>query len=362
MSLKQSFLFGAAMLATSFAIAQTTTKTPLFESFSSSTCAPCAPGNVNLEGLLNQAENEDKFTSLKYQMSSPGTGDPYFTAEAGSRYSFYGVSSLPRLEVDGGFDASPSSLTQSEMDAAAAIESPLDLEAYFQVNEGTQTVTIQVTATALQEIESSGGLFLHCAIFEKETTGNIKTNGESEFENVMKKLVPGIGGTYLGGLDEDEVLTFDLEYTFNGDYILPTDATDPVDHAVEHSVEEFSDLGVVVWVQRSSTHEIYQSAYAAEGMAGISEYKTDAFVRLSIHPNPTQDMAMITYSTVTDAGDVSLLIHDFAGKLVLEQIIPNNGSETITHKLDTEKLENGMYFVTLSTKLGLKTEKLNVLH
>jgi hypothetical protein len=362
MSLKKSFLFGAAVLAAGLVTAQTTQRTPLYETFTSSTCPPCAPGNVHLEGLFAEPENEGTFTSLKYQMSWPGTGDPYFTAEGGSRRSFYGVSSVPRLEIDGGYDASPSVLTQEEMDAAAAVESPVALEAYFQVNEGTQTVTIQVEVTALQELESSGGLFLHCAIFEKQTTGNVKTNGETEFEHVMKKMVPGLGGTYLGGLDADEVVSIDLEHVFAGDYVLPPDATDPIDHDDEHSVEEFSDLGVVVWVQRSSTREIYQSRYASEGTASIEEVQLDAVTQLSIYPNPTSDMAMVTYATTADAGDVTLIVHDNAGKVVLEQIVANNGAETMTCEIDTENLDNGMYFVTLSTKLGQKTEKLSVLH
>lgn len=362
MLLKNTLLFGAAVLVSGLVTAQTTTRTPLYETFTSSTCPPCAPGNVHLEDLFAQPENEGKFTSLKYQMSWPGTGDPYYTAEGGSRRSFYGVSSVPRLEIDGGFDAGPVGLTQDDMDAAYAVESVVELNAFYQVNEATNTVTVQVDVTALQELESSGGLFLHCAIFEKQTTGNVKTNGETEFEHVMKKMVPGIGGTYLGGLDEGEVVNIDLEHEFAGDYVLPPDATDPVDHDDEHSVEEFSDLGVVVWVQRSSTREVYQSMYALEGTASIENNELEAITQLSIYPNPTSDLAMVTYATAADAGNVTISVYDNAGKLVKEEIVPTNGTETMTHNIDTKDLENGMYIVTLSTEEGKKTEKLSVMH
>ncbi|NOQ75339.1 MAG: T9SS type A sorting domain-containing protein [Crocinitomix sp.] len=362
MSFKKTLLFGAAILATGLVSAQTTTRTPFYESFTSSTCPPCLGGNIHLEGLFTAPENEGTFTSLKYQMSWPGTGDPYFTAEGGSRRSFYGIGGVPHLEIDGGFDSSPTSLDQDGMDAAAAVESPVELEAFFQVNEVTQTVTIQVDVTALQELESSGGLFLHCAIFEKLTTENVKTNGETEFEHVMKKMVPGLGGTYLGGLDEGEIVTIDLEHVFAGDYVLPPDATDPIDHDDDHSVEEFSDLGVVVWVQRSSTREVYQSAYATAGMSSIETNTIEAITQLSIYPNPTSDMALVTYSTIADAGNVTIAIYDNAGKLIKEELIANIGTETMTYNIDTENLDNGMYFVTLTTEQGKKTEKLSVMH
>lgn len=362
MSFKKSFLFGAAVLATGLIAAQTTARTPLYETFTSSTCPPCTPGNIHLEGLFNQPENEGTFTSLKYQMSWPGSGDPYYTAEGGSRRSFYGIGGVPSLQLDGGFDSGPTGLTQDDMDAAAAIESPIELEAYFQVNEETQAVTIQVEVTALQEMESSGGLFLHCAIFEKRTTGNVKSNGETQFEHVMKKMLPGAGGTYLGGLDEGEIVSIDLDHSFMGDYVLPPNAGEPINHFEEHSIEEFSDLGVVVWVQRSSIREVFQSTYARQGTSSIDENKLNAFTQLSIYPNPTSDIAMVTYATTADAGDVTLIVHDNAGKVVMEQNVANNGTETVTYDIDTQNLENGMYFVTLSTKQGQKTEKLSVFH
>jgi hypothetical protein len=75
---------------------------PLVETFTSSTCGPCAPANVTAEALF--AQNTGKFTSIKYQADFPGTGDPYFTQEGGNRRSYYSINSVPRMEIDGGWD------------------------------------------------------------------------------------------------------------------------------------------------------------------------------------------------------------------------------------------------------------------
>ncbi len=361
MSFKKTILLSVTLLASGLINAQTTQRIPLYETFTSSTCPPCNPGNVHLEELFDQPENEGKFTSLKYQMSWPGTGDPYYTIEGGSRRSLYGINSVPRLELDGGFDAGPTGLTQEDMDAAYTTESLIELTANYQLNEPTQTVSVQVSVKALQEIESSGGLFLHVAIFEKLTTGNVKSNGETEFEHVMKKMVPSSTGNYLGGMEADEVQSFELTYTFNGDYVLPPNAESPIDHLESHSIEEFSDLGVAVWVQRSSTREVYQSGYAVAGTSGVVENATDP-LQLSIYPNPANDISRIVYTGSIKSDEVAVTIFDNTGKVVLKRLITNSGTESHTIELDTKELENGIYFVTVNTKEAKQTMKLIVIH
>ena len=49
---------------------------PLIETFTSSTCPPCAPANVIAETLF--AQNTDKYTSIKYQADFPGAWRPLF--------------------------------------------------------------------------------------------------------------------------------------------------------------------------------------------------------------------------------------------------------------------------------------------
>lgn len=360
MTLKTKLLLGVSILISSAVNAQTTQRMPLYETFTSSTCPPCKPGNEHLEALFAQPENDGKYVSLKYQMNWPGTGDPYFTTEGNSRKGYYGVSSVPRLELDGGFDAGPTGLTQGDMDAAYATPAEAKITAFYQVDEAAQTVTIQISILPLVDLPSSGGLFVHTAIFENQTTNNVKSNGETVFEHVMKKLLPSATGTHIGGKDAGELVSLDFSYTFAGDYILPPSGASPVNHAENHTIEEFSDLGVVVWLQRSSTKEVYQAAYAIEGeSSGIN--KDEYSNNLSIYPNPSQNFARISMQSEQDLGNSTLQVVDNSGKVVLEE---NFGSVqgSLVYDIETGDLENGMYFVILQTNEGRLTKKLSVLH
>ena len=74
--------------------AQTTfPKIPVYEVFSSSTCPPCRPANEHLSPIFEQYQGQ--IAVVKYQMSWPGTGDPYYTSEGNSRRNYYGVTGVP---------------------------------------------------------------------------------------------------------------------------------------------------------------------------------------------------------------------------------------------------------------------------
>lgn len=108
---------------------------------------------------------------------------------------------------------------------------------------------VDVEVTAVSDITGANRLMV--AVVEKLTTKNVKSNGETEFEHVMKKMLPDVNGTSLGNLTKNQVVNRSLEFTFNGDYRLPADgqAASMISHGAEHSVEEFDDLVVAVWME-----------------------------------------------------------------------------------------------------------------
>ncbi len=250
---KLYFLVGL-LFFTSLSFAQVQ-RIPLHEGFTSSTCGPCAPGNANLDGIYASAP--EKQIVLRYQMSWPGTGDPYYTSEGNNRRNVYGVNSVPALHVDGGAGINSNSYTAAMRDAAYNVPAYIELDVDYVVS--CRTVDIDVQMIAHQDY--SGANVLHAAIIEYETGANMKSNGETSFANVMKKMLPNANGTTIGAITNGDTSNFSLSYTFQGDYRLPNNATDPIIHANEHSVEEFFDLGVVVWVQRPN-RQILQAAYA----------------------------------------------------------------------------------------------------
>ena len=332
-------------------------RTALVETYTSSTCAPCAPGNANLESILGDPGNEEQYVSIKYQMYWPGTGDPYYTDECDSRRLYYGVSSVPETRLNGGSGFNPEALTQPMLDGAIAETPKCEIDAIFKVDETSQTVDIMVDVLALEDIP--GGTFLQCAIYEKTTTGNVGTNGETEFYNVMKKFIPGTNGTIVpSSTDSGDVASFELSYTFNGSYTLPAGASTPIDHDVEHSVEEFTDLGVAVWIQRIASKEVFNAADAQYTWLSTEE-NTSSLASVKIYPNPTLDRTAIVFHS-SEMQNVTISVINSLGQEVFVDELTDVSAGREIYDLTTTNFESGIYLVTISSKTGKLTKRLSI--
>ncbi|MGB0390077.1 MAG: hypothetical protein ACPGD5_00800, partial [Salibacteraceae bacterium] len=194
-------------------------RTVLYETFTSSTCGPCVAGNANFEGIAADIPANEK-ASIKYQMSWPGDGDPYNTDHGNARRNVYQVSSVPNMQIDGGWDGNSGSFTRALHDEAVAIPSNVGVWAEFNVDIANQTVQ---TCAIIEANKDLGAATVHMAIKERLTENNVGTNGETEFHDVLKKLAAGPNGsavTITAGMYEKVCVS----YTFNGNYRLPNNS------------------------------------------------------------------------------------------------------------------------------------------
>ena len=307
----------------------TAPRRPMLETFVSSTSQYSVTGNVDLQSIL--ASNSGNYTLLKYQMSWPSPGDPYYTVEGGQRRTFYAVNTVPRLVMNGVTQNNPIGFTQAEFDESVNLYSFVNLSADYSV--GGQTVDINVQIDPV--VDGNGvwnNLVLHAAIFEYTTFNNASSNGEFEFYNIMKKMVPDISGTAITNLLPNNTQNINLSYTFNGQYMLPPDADSPIDHSVGHTVEDFNNLGVAVWIQDMDTKYILQSTEASL-VADISENKDK---KLLCFPNPS-------------TGILNLILPEFTGlykvemyNLIGEKVFETNVSNQKT-QLNLGLLQSGIY-------------------
>ncbi len=352
--MKKSYLL-LGLLALPMAL-QAQERISVVETFTSSTCPPCNPGNQQLESILANGQNDDNTVSIKYQLDWPGSGDPYFTEEGGNRADGYGVSGVPASYLDGQTSLNPNSLTQGDLDAVHAVTPKANITGVYQVNEATQTVSVSIDVEMLEN--TPPGVRLYMAIFEYETFNNVESNGETQFEHVMKKMINGEGGVVMSPMMAGDVYNYTGSYTFEGNYRLPQNANDAIDHTTEHSVEEFSDLGVAVWVQTLLDRSVYNAAYATPGVVGLEE-NVNAIASAELYPNPTTNVTTVAFQTIENQ-DVTLELINTQGQILSTETLEDVPAGRTTHDLDVSELATGMYTVRISSSNGLISKRLVV--
>ena len=338
--MKYVFLTLVFGLASIWVTAQVQPRTPLLEVFTSSTCGPCYFGNISLNETLDASDGN--WTCIKYQMYFPGDGDPYFTEEGYSRSRFYDLGGVPQLQVDGKNEMHPGNLTGEMLEGFQAIPSDVNLTAHF-TREGKimeVDVTIEPTRNILTPF-----LKLFVAVIENKTYNNVENNGETEFEYVMKKMLPGSLGEQVAPLKTGQPQTFSFMHEFQGEYRLPVNALDPIDHETEHSVEEFEDLSVLVWVQNRTTHEVLQSTWATL-TTGTVEEKTDGNGIIALFPNPASERLHLHYQVKSNAS-IRLSILDLAGNVIKAQNLGYKSYGNFTETIDVSDLTAGSYLLKL---------------
>ena len=223
---------------------------PMIEHFSSSTCGPCVQPNTLMHNFCNN--NDGRYTYTKYQMNWPGNGDPYYTAEGGVRRDYYGVNAVPMAFLDS--ESLNFNSVQNQFNQHAEITAFMDIKGSFSV-EGN---TITVLADIMPYIDANARIYI--SVNEKETHGNVGSNGETVFHHIFMKMLPNAEGTtvdFVSGELQHLEFTQDMSGTH---------------------VEEMSDLEVSIWVQDYSTQEIFNSRYAYE--------YTD------MHPYPVENLTL----------------------------------------------------------------------
>ncbi len=219
----------------------------LYEEFTSSTCGPCANFNLNYFNTTFFDQNAGKFNLIKYQMSWPGSGDPYYTAEGGARRQYYGVNAVPTLFIDGEegtyFDTNE---LQKDLNSHYEVPGVVNLTGYYTIDNNND-IKVKVVATPY----ISGPYKVHIAVVEKTTTQNARGNGESEFHHVMMKMVPDAQGTAVDMTDGTQ-------------FVVKKTASLNNTH-----IEEYSDLEVVIFIQDEASKFILQSAAAVEDASQI---------------------------------------------------------------------------------------------
>lgn len=210
---------------------------PLFEEFTSSTCAPCATANPIIDAVLDN--NPGEYSLIKYQMDWPGVGDPYYTEQGGVRRDYYGVAGVPALYGNAGQIDPAASMSQAIFDELADQVTGIEITLDAEIDDDFMvTVNAQIDAYA----DYPAGMRAHIVVVEKTTYGNVSTNGEESFTHVMMAMLPDAQGTELAALS-------------SGSQVSISESWD----MTETFMEQPNDLMAVVFIQHNTDKSVVQS-------------------------------------------------------------------------------------------------------
>lgn len=237
----------------------------LVESFTQASCGPCAAQNPAFNALLQGFG--DQVVLLKYQTSWPGF-DPMNQqnpTQVASRVTYYGVTGVPNVRLDGVQNAGvASAVTATMINNRLAQSTPIDMQVEHYLNEALDSIFIQVRIMNLDTVAfNPSGVVLHTAIIEKRILFPRPpgSTNERDFKSVMRRMLPDVSGAPLDAIAP-------------GDTLVVTYA-----EALPNYIYNYAQIGVVAFVQKTSDRQVYQAAESLPRPLG------DGYVDIGIIPN-----------------------------------------------------------------------------
>ncbi len=289
---KLLFLLTSIFILSSIGFGQTQ-RLVLLEEFTSTTCGPCVSANNKIHGWL--LSYPTTFTAIFYHMNWPGAGnDPMYLAnplDNTARRSYYGVNSVPRSVVDGNvYNGSGNSLQWSVISNRSTVPSPFEVSLQHTISTAQDEIFLTMVAKATEAI--SGNLVAHNVVIEKmvHITPAPGTNGETNFDHVMKKMLPSKDGTSLSGFEAGDYIIIETSWPFEPDQV--------------YDIDELAGVG---FVQDNTTKEVHQAA------------------------NSSTDMMTLPYDRDLQVLDVSnVSVTNCSGVVTPIVTVRNNGNNDIT--------------------------------
>ncbi|MDN5329513.1 MAG: hypothetical protein PWP35_1300 [Bacteroidales bacterium] len=304
--MRLNYLFLALVMAIPFGLEAQSPKAQrlvLLEEFTSSTCGPCAAANPTIISRLQQ--NPDKFTAIFYHVGWPSPGnDPMYlhnTQESNARVSYYSVNSVPHSVLDGNFySGHPNGWSMTTINNRLAVPSPceIDLQHYLNAAQDSIFLNMLIKPTTVM---SGSQLVAHNVVIEKHIHFNTPpgTNGEKDFYNVMKKMLPGSGGTSLPS-------SLDV-----GDYVIIQTAWKLA------NVYDINELAAVGFIQNNVTKEVFQTTNSSTNPV------------TPLYANDAQILGISNVTPENCSGTVSPII-----------TVRNNGSNNLTQLKVKYRVDN----------------------
>jgi hypothetical protein len=246
----------------------------------------------------------NKILLVRYQCNiptAPGAGSLYQDdpTEVGTKLTYYSVPFAPYARFDGielpdlsggGNNGHAALLTQQYIDDSSIVNSPFALSMTYGFNGTQDSITISATITAAQAYNaiSTGSLKLQIAMEEAYIHFNTApgSNGEKDFYDVMRKMVPGPNGTAL-----NDTWANAATQTITQTIAIPT------------YIKNKNQICFVGWVQDDGNKRVHQAAFAklnldagVTAVTGIGAYTCNTSFSPSVTVNNFGTTAITSYT------------------------------------------------------------------
>ncbi len=274
-------------------IAQPVSRKVLVEEATNASCPPCAAQNPAFNANIVQPNiANDKLVAVKYQAWWPGF-DPMYnqnTTELDARITYYGFNNIgvPTTALNGrvpdnnnttgggwsGYAGGPYGYTQAVIDAEYADLTPFSMTMSHVFSNDLDSVYVTIGITNVDVTTFTGSTMkLQVALMENEIIYNTApgTNGETDFYEVMRKMIPDASGTTLGNT-----------------WMAGQSQTITLGAAIPSYIFNYNEIAIAAWIQDDATQEVWQAEHSQPipvngedmGIAlnnGVSDYCQSSF-------------------------------------------------------------------------------------
>ncbi|NPA35967.1 MAG: T9SS type A sorting domain-containing protein [Chlorobi bacterium] len=290
----------------------------LIEHFTQASCAPCASQNPALNELMDQ--NSGKVAHIAYHTSWPGKDPMYdFNPEdSKARVSFYGVTGVPHVVLDGVVGGAPSIVTQSSIDNEYKQDGLANIEVSRPDRSSFEHFEIKVIPVAY-----ALSPFKLYVVWTEDKSYYIApgTNGETYFPDVMRKMLPTSDGILITPAE----FKIGDTLTYNIDYQIPSEVN-------------YENSELVIFLQDTLTKEVYMTSTAK--VSWISKVDQVQLNKIKVYPNPASDY--LTISTNGEINNAQIEIYSINGKLIKKDKFSSSDNY-----IDISSLPEGIYLLRI---------------
>lgn len=245
--MKRTSLFFLLIFTASLGFGQSQ-RLVLLEHFTQASCGPCAQTNPYVQSMLNA--NPDKITAINYHTSWPGY-DPMHNhnpEDANARTSYYGVNGVPYSVIGGNFyNGGGGGWNINTILPLYNTPTPMELHVFQKLSPANDTIHATMLVHATGDVPGAPNAFI--SVIEKHIHFNSPPggNGEKDFYNVMKKLLPKkIGLNLPGSMKAGQYVIIQSSWALANVYNL-------------------DQLSLIGFVQNTINKEVLQAANVSEG-------------------------------------------------------------------------------------------------